>query len=285
MNITKAGWIGLGNMGTPMSQQLLKAGYPLIVYNRHKEKEETLRAMGAATAPTPAELMQQTDVIFIMVSDDKAIHDVFSGDRGLLRAKSSGKIIVNMSTVSPGISREYAAQLKEQGNEYLDAPVSGSVRQAEDGQLIIMAGGPKAAFEKVQPLFSHMGKMALHLGDSGAGNTAKLAINTFLGISAQALAESVLFAQQQGVQTEDFITIINNSALGNAFNRIKGDAIIQNNYRPAFALKHIVKDLNLAKNEGLSSPLAKVSIDTYTAAASTLGEEDIIAVVKYIGSE
>src|SRR4051812_8168461 len=131
MNTTKIGWIGLGLMGNPMSQQLLKAGYPLTVYNRHKDKEAELKEQGAGTASTPKELLQQTNVVIIMVTDDKAIREIFTGENGLLSANATDKIIVNMSTVSPAINKEMAELCKQQGNHFLDAPVSGSVKQAE----------------------------------------------------------------------------------------------------------------------------------------------------------
>src|SRR6185437_8938096 len=122
MNTTTIGWIGLGNMGIPMSQRLIKAGYPVTVYNRNRTKETSLRTAGAATAETPAALIQRSEVIFIMVTDDQAIRDIFSGENGLLRIQTKGKLIVNMSTVSPDISREFGELCRKKGNEYLDAP-------------------------------------------------------------------------------------------------------------------------------------------------------------------
>jgi len=285
MSTKKIGWIGLGTMGIPMSQQLIKAGYPVTVYNRSKEKEESLKASGAATAPSPKELIEQTDIVFVMVSNDEAINDIFNGSEGLLSAKASGKVIINMSTVSPGISKQMAALSREQGSDYLDAPVSGSVKQAEEGTLVIMAGGAAATFEQVKPELEKLGKLALLVGDSGAGNTAKLAINTLLAFHSQGLAETVLFAQQNNIKTEDMLTIINNGAMSNIFAKIKGDAILNDNYKPAFALKHIAKDLRLAKAEGLNSPLAQAAYQTFQEAEATHGNEDIIAVIKQVAGK
>ena len=282
MNTTKIGWIGLGKMGVPMSQSLIKAGFPVIVYNRSKEKEESLKASGAGVASTPAALIKQTDVVILMVTDDKAIDDIFRGENGLLSAGTGVKIIINMSTVSPAISREIAAACAKQGNQYLDAPVSGSVKQAQEAQLVIMAGGDKNTFEKVKPILEKIGRMALLIGDTGAGNTAKLVINTLLGIYAQGLAEAVVFAQQNGVKITDLITLINNSALGSPFIKIKGEALLSNNFNAAFSLSNIAKDLRLAKGIGLSTPLAKVAYQTFQDAEPALGGEDIIAVYKQI---
>ena len=285
MNTTKIGCIGLGKMGVPMSQQLIKAGYPVSVYNRSKDKEDSFKKMGIATASSPALLLQNSDVIIIMVSDDKAIHDIFKGDNGLLNAKVSGKIIINMSTVSPAISKEMALLCEEQGNHYLDAPVSGSVKQAEEGHLVIMVGGEEKAFEQAKPVLEKIGRLAMRVGDTGAGNTAKLVINTLLGIYAQGLAEAVVFAEHNGINNVDLLTLINNSALGSPFIKIKGDAIINDNYNAAFALKHIAKDLRLAKDLGLATPLGEVAFKTFQEAEPTLGEQDIISVIKQINKQ
>ena len=282
MSTTKIGWIGLGTMGNPMSQQLIKANYTVTVYNRTKEKEDAIKAQGATTAPTPSALIQQSDVVIIMVSDDKAIKDIFYGDDGLLGAKTSGKVIINMSTVSPAISKEVGAKCLEQGNHYLDAPVSGSVKQAQEGSLVVMVGGDATAFEQVKPVLEKLGKLAMLVGDNGAGNVAKLAINTLLGIAAQGLAEAVILAKNNGIDPGDLTTLINNSALGSAFGKIKGEAIVNDNYKAAFALKLIAKDLRLAKDIGLSTPLGNTVHQTFQQAETEYGNEDIIAIIKQI---
>ncbi|ASU33053.1 NAD(P)-dependent oxidoreductase [Mucilaginibacter xinganensis] len=280
MSTTKIGWIGLGKMGIPMSQQLIKAGYSLTAYNRSKVKEATLLTAGATTAATPALLLQQVDIVIIMVSDDNAIQDIFNGRDGLLGVNTTDKIIINMSTVSPAISRQMAQLCNQQGNHYLDAPVSGSVKQAEDGTLVIMVGGEEAIFEKAKPVLEKIGKLVMRVGDTGAGNTAKLVINTLLGIHAQGLAEAVLFAQQNGIEALPLLTLLNNGALSSPFLKIKGDAIVNDSYSAAFALKHIAKDLRLAKDLGLSTPLGEAAYETFQQAEPALGDEDIIAVIK-----
>ncbi|EOR93320.1 2-hydroxy-3-oxopropionate reductase [Arcticibacter svalbardensis MN12-7] len=282
MNTTKIGFIGLGIMGMPMALNLIKAGFPVTIYNRTKAKEEVLKAEGALVASSPAALMQENEVIIIMVTDDEAIKHLFTDENGLLSAKVSAKTIVNMSTVSPGISREMAGLCKQQGNEYIDAPVSGSVKQAESGQLVIMVGGERSAFGQVKPILDYLGKLTLFVGSHGAGNTAKLAINALLAIQAQGLAEATVFARDKGIELEDLFEMINNSAIGNTFIKIKSSLILEENYKPAFALKNIVKDLRLAKAEGLDSPLANAAYDTFQQAEPTYGEEDIIAVIKQV---
>lgn len=267
-------------MGKPMSKQLLKAGYPVSVYNRSKEKEHILEKEGAITAGSPKELLEKCDVVFMMVSDDAAVKDIFTAEKGLLAARTSHKIVVNMSTVSADISKEMAARLKEKDNQYLDAPVSGSVKQAEEASLVIIAGGETAVFEKVKPLLEIIGKKAIHLGDTGSGNLTKLAVNTFLGIITQGLAEAIKFSSTKNIRTEDLLDIINNSALGSPFIEIKGNAVLEDNFNAAFTLNHLTKDLRLAQEAGYDGPLGNEAYSTFKEAQSDLGEEDVIAIIK-----
>jgi 3-hydroxyisobutyrate dehydrogenase len=277
MNI---GWIGLGNMGIPMATQLIDAAYQVAVYNRSKGKESELQKMGATIADAPKALLEKADIVLVMVSDDQAIEQIFESENGLLSADAKGKIIINMSTVSPGISKQMHQKCKLNGIDYLDAPVSGSVKQAETGQLVIMVGGEEEVFEKAMPVLEKLGKLTLRVGEVGAGNHAKLAINSLLALYTQGLAETVLFANQNGIKTDDLLNLINNAAIGNIFTKIKGDAILAKNFKPAFALKHIVKDLRLAEAEGISSPLAKAALKTFESAEAEYGQEDLIAVIK-----
>lgn len=281
----KIGWIGLGKMGIPMSQRLVEDGYPVTVFNRTKGKEEAFSGEPVGVAESPAALINLSDVVIVMVSDDKAIRDIFTGSTGLLNSGTTGKVIINMSTVSPEISKEMADLFLQQGNHYLDAPVSGSVKQAETGTLVVMVGGEEEVFQKVKPILDKLGKLAIRVGSYGAGNSAKLAINTLLGIMSQGLAEVVLFAQQNGIETEDLLNIVHNSAMGNTYMKIKGDAILNNNFQAAFALKHIAKDLRLAKQSGLKSPLGETIYKTFQEAEEEFGEEDIIAVIKKLERE
>lgn len=279
----KIGWIGLGKMGNPMSQRLIKAGYAVQVYNRTKEKEVFFKQQGIVTAATPRALISETDVVFIMVSDDAAIRELFGGADGLLKGNLHGKIIVNMSTVSPSISREMSALCAEQGGDYLDAPVSGSVKPAEEGTLVVIAGGDRKVFEKVKPLFDQLGRLSVYVGECGAGNTAKLATNVFLGIITQGLAEVTLFAEQKGIRKEDLFSILANGAMASPFVKMKSDAILQANFNAAFALRHLAKDLRLAKAEGLDEPLGNNVYQSFQEAEkANLADEDIIAIMKYL---
>ncbi|MFA4869409.1 MAG: NAD(P)-dependent oxidoreductase [Pedobacter sp.] len=283
MKTLKIGWAGLGNMGTPMALNILKAGYELTVYNRNKNKEQELTAAGAGAVNSLQELASHCDIIFTMLSDDTAVKSVYNENDGLLSGTKAGMLLIDMSTVAPETSRYLAAQCKTKQVAFIDAPVSGSVQPAKEGKLIILAGAELQDFEKAKPILDVLGKLALHLGPVGAGSSAKVAINYLLGINIQAMAETVLFAEQNGISKEDMLTIINEGACGNGIIKLKTPAVLADNYPPAFALKYIVKDLKLAKEAGLKSPLSEPLLNTFEAAAADgLGEEDLMAVIKYL---
>jgi len=285
MNKLKIGWAGLGNMGTPMALNILKAGYELTVFNRNKDKEQELISAGAASANSLQELASHCDVVFTMLSDDTAVKSVYDETDGLLSGAKPGTLLIDMSTVAPDTSRYLSELCKSKQVSFLEAPVSGSVQPAKDGKLIILVGGDAQDFEKAKPILDVLGKLALYLGPAGAGSSAKLAINYLLGINIQALAETVLFAEQNGISKENMLTIINEGACGNGIIKLKTPAVLADSFPPAFALKYIVKDLKLAKGAGLNSPLSDPLLKTFEGAAENgLGEEDLMAVIKYLKS-
>tara|TARA_R110002126_G_scaffold60881_6_gene157944 strand:- start:43 stop:906 length:864 start_codon:yes stop_codon:yes gene_type:complete len=280
MNTLKIGWIGLGNMGNPMVQNLLKAGYNITVYNRSKDKELALINLGASSASSPEELLNTCDVVITMLSNDAAVKEVFENKNGLLATANPGKLIINMSTVAPETSRYLANQCSNHELSFIDAPVSGSVKPAQDGTLVILVGTSKADFEIAKPIFDVLGKIAIHVGEAGVASSAKLAINYLLGLNLQGLAETILFAEQNGVAKEDMLSIINEGACGNGITKIKGPSIINDTYPAAFALKHLVKDLGLAKDAGLDSPLIHPLYDSYFSAQQEgLGEQDVMSII------
>jgi 3-hydroxyisobutyrate dehydrogenase len=280
MNTLPIGWVGLGNMGNAIVQNLLRNVGIVNVYNRTKEKETEVVQSGARSQESLQQLVHNSSIIFTMVSDDDAVKEVYTG---LLSHSPSGKIFVDMSTVSPSTSRYLADTCKNSNNQFIDAPVSGSIKPAQEGTLIIMAGGPADAYEKVKPVFDVIGKRSIHLGDNGAGSSAKLAANYLLGLNLQGLAETVLFAEDNGIRTEDMLTIINEGALANGITKGKSSAILNNDFTAAFALKHLVKDLRLADEQGLRTPLFRPLINSFEEALQNgLGEEDVMAIFKYV---
>ena len=277
----KIGWIGLGNMGNPMVRNLLKAGFKVAVYNRSKDKEIPLIEAGAIAANSPQELMENCDVIITMLSNDAAVKEIFESKSGLLSKSFSGKTIINMSTVSPETSRYLAMICDKHQITFVDAPVSGSVKPAQDGTLVIIVGGNPETYELVKPIFDILGKISIYVGVAGAASSAKLAINYLLGLNLQGLAETILFAENNGVSKEDMLSIVNEGACGNGITKIKSSSILNDSYPAAFALKHLVKDLKLAKDSGLDSPLAHPLLESYNKALNEgFGEDDVMAIIK-----
>lgn len=284
MSNLKVGWAGLGNMGTAMAANLLKAGYEVRVFNRNKDKEKALIDTGAQSAKDLKELIDSCDVVFTMLSDDNAVKEVYNETNGLLSGENFGKLLIDMSTVAPETSKYLSALCEKRKMNFIEAPVSGSVKPAQDGTLIILVGGTTENYETAKPFFDVLGKLSLYLGGAGAGSSAKLAINYLLGINIQALAETVLFAEQNGISKENMLTIINEGACGNGIIKLKTPSVINDSYPAAFALKYIVKDLKLAKEAGLSSPLSAPLLNTFSAAMneSGLGDQDLMAVIKHL---
>ena len=283
MEKLKLGWIGLGAMGTPISKNLLKADYPVTVFNRTRNKEKELLDAGASSADSPRQLMRNCDVIFTMVSDDVAVKAVFEGDQGLLAQAVPGKLIINMSTVSPETSRYLATICSEQNVEFLEAPVSGSVKQAQDHTLILLVGGEARVFQKAKPLFEVIGKLVLYFGGIGAGSSAKLSINYLVALTIQAMAETVLFGVDSGLSKEDIVALINESGCASFFTKSKAASILNNSYPAAFALKLMSKDLRLIRQTGLKSPLFEPVYNSFQQAEKDgLGEEDLMAIIKYL---
>jgi len=280
----KIGWIGLGNMGTPMAKNLIHADYKLYVFNRTQSKTKTLAELGAKVADSPRQVLKETDIIFLMVSDDSAIHEIFNGDEGLLNSGEKGKLIVNMSTVSPEISREMSKLCNEHNHSYLDAPVSGSIKQATDATLVIMVGGSDETCKKVKPVLEVLGKKVFYIGDTGSGNETKLAVNLFLSVVTQGLAESVLFANEMGVEANQFLGVINEGGLSSPYIKAKSKSILESEFPSAFALKHMAKDLKLAKENHLDFALGNAAHESFQKARETLGDLDVMSIIKYLKS-
>lgn len=270
-------------MGTPIVKNLLKAGYAVRVYNRTAGKDAEVVDAGARVAESMEQLMTQCDVVFTMVSDDAAVKEVFEGKGGLLTHGHSGKLIIDMSTVSPDTSRYLSALCEGKDIRFLEAPVSGSVKPAQDGTLIVLAAGPRDAYETAKPLFDVIGKLSLHLGDAGAGSYAKLAMNYYVALTLQGVAEAVLFAEANGVKPDDMLTIMNEGAFASAAVKGKTPSILSQAFPPAFALKLMAKDLRLMKGAHLKSPMFAPVHDSYQEAVKAgLGEEDVMAILKFL---
>lgn len=266
-------------MGNPMAKNLEKAGFPLAVYNRNIARTTDFAAQSTVYSEV-TDLIGSSDVVFTMLTNDTAVEEVYGK---ILEQPISGKLFVDMSTIAQDVSINLANKLKAKGAAFLDAPVAGSTKPAAEGTLIIMVGGEQTDLERARPYLEKMGKSIKHLGESGKGIAAKLAINYFLSIIYQGLAETILFSDQLGIERSEMLEIINDSASGSGATKVKTPLLVEGNYTAAFALDLMLKDIRLAQQAGASYPLLGTLLDTYQKAHdSGLGQLDVIGIIESI---
>ena len=275
---------GLGQMGAPMARRLLEAGHELVVWNRSEERVRPLVEAGAEAARSPAEAAAGAEAAITMLADPGAVRGVVLGDHGLAEGLREGTVLIEMSTIGPEPVREIAETLPE-GVDMLDAPVLGSVPQAEEGTLEVFVGGPAALVERWGPVLEAMGTPR-HLGDLGAGAAMKLVVNSTLGALMAALGEALALADALGVDESQALDVLEGSALG-VTTRSKRERITSGRYPPNFRLALAAKDLELvrdaASRAGVDLPLAGVALAHNEAARDAgLGDLDYSALVPHI---
>src|SRR5690606_11205918 len=242
----RVGWIGLGIMGKPMARNLLKAGYPLTVYNRSRAAVEELAAEGATPAASPAEVARQADRIFTMVTDSPDVEQVVLGPQGVLEGAREGAILIDMSTISPQVSRRIAQEAAAKGVQALDAPVSGGDVGAREGTLSIMVGGDREAFEAVLPLFQVLGKTITYVGPAGSGQEVKLVNQIVVALTVLAMAEGLAYARKVGLDLETVLQVITQGAAGSWTLSHYGPRVLRGDFAPGFMVRLQQKDLRLA---------------------------------------
>ncbi len=244
----KVGFIGLGRMGMPMSQRLLKAGFDLTVHNRSRGKVEEIARMGAHPAASAAEVTRAADVVLTCLPDVPTVEKVFLGEEGIVATARAGQVLVDHSTVGPSTSRLIAREAETRGASFLDCPASGGVERAADGTLTIMAGGDRATFEKAYPVFEAYGANIRHVGASGSGSIVKLVNQLLCVVHSLAAAEALLLGTKAGADPRTLLDILSTS-WGTSFMLSRnGPAMLDRDFAGARApLKLYVKDLNLAQ--------------------------------------
>lgn len=283
----KVGFIGLGTMGTPMAWNVHRAGYELGVYNRSEHRTQPFRQEHISVFQTPAGLADWADIIIIMVFGPAALMSVLNESEGLTRAKIVGKIIINMSTVSREATLAVDDLVSGCGAFFLDAPVAGSKKPAEDGSLTILVGGSVELLESVRPLLGCMGKTIILCGATGAGTNMKLFINLLLGSLMQSFAEALTLGTSFGLHLEDMLETVRSSAVACPMFSVKGAAIGSGNFEKNFPVELIFKDLNLAlqsaEREHVPLPVTAAAREAFSAAMDKgLGEQDMCAVIKVL---
>jgi 3-hydroxyisobutyrate dehydrogenase len=281
----KIGFIGLGIMGAGMVSNLLKAGFPVTVWNRTPHRAEPLLQQGATWADSPAEVAKQTDIIMICVSDTPDVQAVILGENGVIHRAKAGALVIDCSTISPQATREIADQLTAQGVAMLDAPVSGGSEGAKNGTLSIMVGGDEADFARATPIFNAIGKTLTHVGGHGAGQTVKLVNQIVVVVNMLAVSEGLLLAEAGGLDLDKVLSAISGGAAGSWMLSNRGPQVVADDWRPGFTIDLQQKDLRLVLEAGdqLGVPLVGTGLvfQLYrTLQAQGLGEEGNHALIK-----
>ena len=241
----KLGFIGLGIMGAPMAGHLIQAGHQLFVFTRGK-LSAGIAATNAKVCASATEVAQQADIVFIMVPDTPDVAAVLFGDGGVAAGLSKGKTVVDMSSISPIETKEFASRINALGCDYLDAPVSGGEVGAKAASLTIMVGGPEAAFERVKPLFELMGKNITLVGGNGDGQTCKVANQIIVALNIAAVGEALLFASKAGADPARVRTALMGGFAASRILEVHGERMIKRTFAPGFRIGLHQKDLNLA---------------------------------------
>lgn len=278
-------FIGLGTMGLPMAENLLRKSYQVIVYNRTPGKARQLLELGAEEAATPLAAARVADVVLTMISNDAAVEEVYYGTEGVFAGLKPNTVLIDSSTVSPDLARRLARDAADAFCDFLDAPVTGSKPAAIDGTLLFMAGGDAQVVEAQKPLLLAMGREVLYMGPSGSGAAAKLAHNTIVGINAAGLVEGMAIAAKAGIDASSFLRVVQGGGAASKQADLKGAKIIDHDFSVQFSLALMLKDLKLSSaltdGLGVPTPMLEASKSLFQAgAAAGYGDEDLAALAK-----
>ena len=256
------GFIGLGIMGKPMAKNLINAGYDLVVLDVNKGPVDELAALGAKTAASPADVAVTVSKIITMLPDGPEVEEVVLGANGIIEKATADTALIDMSSISPTVTKKIAAALAEKGARALDAPVSGGEPGAINGALAIMVGGPEDLFNDMEPVFGILGKSAVLVGDTGAGQTTKLVNQMLVGIHIEAMGEAFLLAAKAGVDPQKVFEAIKGGLAGSNVLNAKIPLVLDRNFKPGFRINLHRKDLKNALEAsstlGLSSPVTEI---------------------------
>jgi 2-hydroxy-3-oxopropionate reductase len=254
------GFIGLGIMGKPMAENLIGAGYELVVFNRTREKAEELD--GATVAESPREVAEQSDVIVTMLPDSPQVEEVLAGEDGVFEGVREGAVIVDMSTISPVVTEELAERAREKGASMLDAPVSGGDVGAIEGTLSIMVGGSEEDFERALPLFEVMGGTVTHVGPTGTGQVVKAANQIVVALTIEAVSEALVLGSKGGVAPDKILDVLGGGLAGNKVMEVKREKMLSHSFDPGFRVELHHKDLGIAlaagREYGVTLPVTAV---------------------------
>ena len=273
--MSKIGFIGLGIMGVPMAGHLLTAGHKLYLYDI-KPPAKSLADHGGILCQSSKEAAQKGEIVIIMVPDTPDVADVLFAENGVAAGLSPGKIVVDMSSISPIQTKEFARKIEALGCEYLDAPVSGGEVGAKAASLTIMVGGKQEVFDKIKPLFERMGKNITLVGGSGDGQTCKVANQIIVALTIEAVGEALLFAAKAGADPAKVRQALMGGFASSRILEVHGERMIKRTFAPGFRIELHQKDLNLAlsgaRTLGLSLPNTATTQELFNAAAALGGK-------------
>ena len=252
----KVGWIGTGVMGASMAGHVQKAGHELYVFNRTKGKSEDLLNKGAHWCETPAQVAENSEIVFTIVGHPSDVEEVYMGEEGILSTEGPFRIVVDMTTSQPSLAQTIARDAAEQGVQSLDAPVSGGDIGAREGTLAIMVGGEKEAFDEALPLFQLMGKNISYMGGSGAGQHTKMCNQILVAGTMIGVCESLIYATKLGLDQQSVIDIIGKGAASSWLINNLGPRLVQGDYTPGFFVEHFIKDMGIALDEAAAAGLS-----------------------------
>lgn len=282
----KIGFIGLGIMGKPMSKNLLKAGYELVVLDRNQSSVDEIVALGAKSAATPKEVAEQVEAVITMLPNSPHVKEVVLGENGVIEGAKEGLVVIDMSSIAPLVSREICEELAKKGVKMIDAPVSGGEPKAIDGTMSVMVGGDKEVFDACYDIMDAMAGSVVYTGEIGAGNITKLANQTIVALNIAAMSEAYVLATKAGVDPELVYQAIRGGLAGSTVLDAKSNMVMDRNFKPGFRIDLHIKDLGnvLETAHGVGAPLPLTAAVMEMMQAIKLdgcGTEDHSSLVKY----
>ncbi len=278
----KIAYLGLGIMGRPMAVNLVKAGHEVTVWNRTAKSVE-----GAKTAATPAEAAKDAEVVWMCVADTKAVETVLFGAGGVESVLRPGVTVIDSSTIAPKATVEFAKRVRAKGAEFVDAPVTGSKVGAENAQLLFIVGGPEKTVEALDPLFRALGKKVIRVGETGAGESAKIGMNLMIASIFEGFAEALALTGKLGVKPEILVELIENSMIRSGVTDYKSKFVLKQDWSANFPLRLMLKDIHLmldtAKDEGVKLPaLTEIEKVYQKAVAAGHADDDFASTVETV---
>lgn len=285
----KVGIIGTGLLGRAVAKRLLGTGHTVTVYNRTRSKSESLSDMGAEVVESPKEVASRSDIVITIVKDAAAVESVSFGKDGIIHGGHDGLVVADMSTINPIASRKISEKFRQNGITMLDTPVMGGPPLAESGDLVVMIGGERKAYDRFREVFDSIGTKTFLIGQNGSGDAMKLAMNLQISILALSISEGIILAKKSGLDPLLFLEVLNSTYFKTGMSINKGPRMAKGVFEPSFFLEVMKKDLDeinyTAAVFGADLPIAKLANELYQKAVSAgLGRVDYTGILAYLES-